>query len=168
MKILTDLLERVKGAQENLPKMIGEVLYDHQTEILEAQKIQLLEGKASDGEDMRPYYSEDLKPNGYFYSAESAGRYAAWKKSLDYPYSVQRNDDAPNLYINGKFHSELGLSFGAESLTVTADTGYAMGIMAKYGSEKFGLTMANWSVLFREKGLLNNLIDLFKQTIYGN
>lgn len=167
MNILTDLIERLKQAEAAIPEMVGEILYDHQQEILEMQKRQLLEGKSSSGEDMRPYYSEDLKPQGWFYSVESAGRYADWKGSLDYPYSVQRNPDAPNLYINGKFHSELGLSFGAESLTVTGDTGYAMRIIDKYGSEHFGLSKENWAVLFKEQGLLSEFIELFKNRIYG-
>ena len=168
MKILTDLISRVKEAEASLPKMVGEALYGHGEDILELQKIQLLEGKASSGEDMRPYYSEDIKPQGHFYSVESAGRYAKWKESLNYPYSTQRNPDAPNLYINGRFHSELGVSFGADSVTVTGETGYAMKIIAKYGMSQFGLTRANWTVLLRERGVLEEINELFKQRIYGN
>ena len=168
MKILTDLLDRVKEAEASLPKMVGEALYGHGEDILELQRVQLLEGKASSGEDMRPYYSEDIKPQGHFYSVESAGRYANWKESLNYPYSVERNPDAPNLYVNGRFHSELGVSFGADSVTVTGETGYAMKIIDKYGSEKFGLMREKWTVLFRERGVLAEVTELFKQEVYGN
>ena len=133
------------------------------------QKLQLFQGLAANGQDIRPYYTEDLKPGGYFYTVESAKRYSAWKENgINYPYSVQRNPDAPNLYINGRFHDELGVQFNAQSVGIVGTTGYSKGIIAKYGINTFGLMMANWMVVFVERGAYNEMMDELRIRLYGN
>ena len=100
MGILNDLRTRVQGVNDGLTtgELIRNVVVQHSDDIIEQQRIQLFEGKNSNGEDMRPFYSEDLKPKGFFHSVESAGRYAAWKQNgINYPYTANRNPDAPNL-----------------------------------------------------------------------
>lgn len=143
------------------------VLEGHKADILELQRIQLLEGKASDGEDLRPYYSEDLKPAGYFRSKETAARYSAFKESLSYPYQVQRNPDAPNLYINGRFHSELDVRYAADSVAVVADTAFSRPIMAKYGVGKFGLSAEKWSEVFNGRGARDEVLKKIKEILWS-
>lgn len=143
------------------------VLEGHKADILELQRIQLLEGKASDGEDLRPYYSEDLKPAGYFWSKETAARYSAFKESLSYPYQVQRNPDVPNLYINGRFHSELDVRYAADSVAVVADTAFSRPIMAKYGVEKFGLSAEKWSEVFNGRGARDEILKKMKDILWS-
>lgn len=144
--ILDTLLARVQAVQAGLldGSLIREALASSEQAIIEAQRRQLLAGKDSGGEDIRPFYSEDLKPSGHFYSVESAGRYAAWKQDLSYPYTVDRNPDAPNLYINGKFHNELGVDLGVDAIGIIGETAYARNIMAKYGQNTFGLNYDSW------------------------
>lgn len=169
MGILEDLRLRVKGIDAGLRSgsIIRDVVVRHPGDILEYQRQQLFEGKASSGEDIRPYYSEDLKPSGYFYSVESAGRYAAWKlDGINYPYSANRNPDAPNLYINGKFHDELGVQFSVNTVGVVPKTPYAAGIMAKYGIETFGLMLSKWHAIFTERNAYNELMLLIKTRLY--
>lgn len=169
MGILNDLLYRVQAVNDGLQSgtLVRDVVVKHGDDILELQKIQLFEGKAANGEDIRPYYSEDLKPGGWFHSVESAGRYAAWKKDgINYPYRANRNPDAPNLYVNGKFHDELGVRFGADSVAIVGDTPYAAAIIAKYGLTTFGLTDDNWEVLFEERGGYNELMNEIKSKLY--
>lgn len=169
MGILNDLRTRVQNVNDGLMTgvLVGIVIMRHPDDILELQKIQLFEGKASNGEDIRPYYSEDLKPSGYFYSVESAGRYAAWKQDgIRYPYSANRNPDAPNLYINGRFHSELGVQFNPDSVGIVGTTGYAKGIMAKYGMNTFGLMESNWMVIFAQRGAYDELMNEIKSMLY--
>lgn len=171
MGILNDLLTRVETVNDGLQTgaTVRDVIILHPDDILELQRQQLFEGKRPDGEDIRPYYSEDLKPAGYFYSVESAERYAAWKKDgINYPYTANnRNPDAPNLYINGRFHDELGVQFGADAVGIVPTTGYAQKIMAKYGIDSFGLMMANWMAIFLEHGAYNELMDQIKQQLYA-
>lgn len=161
MGILEDLLARVRTFENGLQtgSAIRDALQPFGSDILEAQRVQLLEGRNSGGEDIRPYYSEDLKPQGYFYSAESAGRYAAWKQDLSYPYSVKRNPDAPNLYITGRFHSELEVQFNSDSLGIVATSTWSAAIMAKYGVDTFGLCFDKWEEIWEGGAyllLLNN------------
>lgn len=170
MGILDTLRAKVQTVQDGLTDgaLVRDVVQRHGDDIMEFQRRQLLQGLNSSGEDIRPYYSEDLQPGGYFKSRESAGRYAAWKGTLSYPYSVSgRNPDAPNLYINGKFHSELAVHFGADSVVVEAETLYAAGIVAKYGLGTFGLMAANWNAIFAERGGLAELMNEIKSILYG-
>lgn len=168
MDILTDLLNRVLTVQAGLESgsLMRDVLIPRGDDILEQQRIQLLEGKDSGGEDIRPYYSEDLKPAGHFHSVESAGRYAAWKQDLTYPYTVQRNPDAPNLYITGKFHEEIGVEFGVDTIAIVGETAYAKAIMAKYGIDTFGLNNDKWAEIW-ESGSYDSLLGMIKAIIYA-
>lgn len=168
MDILTDLLNRVLTVQAGLESgsLVRDTLVARRDEIIEEQRIQLLEGKGSDGEDLHPFYSEDLKANGgYFHSVQSAGRYAAWKQDLDYPYSVSRNPDAPNLYITGKFHDELGVDFGPDSIAIVGLTTYAQRIMAKYGVSAFGLNAEHWDTVWSNGGY-DDLLESVKQILF--
>ena len=162
------LLANVEELQRSMTtdKVMGRVLRKHEYAIIAAQRLQLLEGKDSDGNDMRPYYSEDLQPEGWFKSKESAMRYALWKKTgISYPVQAQRNADAPNLYINGKFHSELQVGYMGERVGIIPSTPYAAVIMGKYGMDKFGLTMGKWVEIM--KASKDELIKRMKEIIYG-
>ena len=169
MGILNDLLGRVRTVNDGLltGSLVRDVLVSHPDDILELQRIQLFEGKAANGEDIRPYYSEDLKPNGYFYSVETAGRYADWKlNGINYPYTANRNPDAPNLFINGRFHDELGVQFLSDAVGVVPVTPYASGIVAKYGINTFGLMMQKWAQIFTDYGAYYELMQQIKSRLY--
>lgn len=170
MGILNNLLEKVKTVESGLTtgESIGDVLVNYGDDIMDLQKYQLFSGIGSDGKDIHPYYSEDLKPTGYFRSKETAKNYSAWKEIIPYPYQVDRNPDAPNLYINGRFHSELTVEFGAATVGVVPGTSYAERIVAKYGLQTFGLTVWNWNVVMRERGALEQLLNNIKSFLYGN
>ena len=164
---LDGLLQNARALRQGMQaSLIREALLPRENDILEQQRIQLLEGKDSQGKDMHPYYSEDIKPRGYFKTKESAKRYADWKQTISYPFSVQRHTDAPNLYITGVFHDDLGLDFGTDSVKVIPDTAYAANIMAKYKTEAFGLSMEKWKVIFDDKGAKESLIKLMKETLW--
>ena len=164
--ILDTLLSRVERVADGLSQgwLLRDVVEYHADDIMELQREQLMEGKASSGDDIRPYYSEDLKPGGHFYSVESAKRYADWK--LDITPSRSRNPDAPNLYINGKFHDELGVDFGADEMVIRGMTGYADGIVAKYGLSTFGLTAENWNTIWTERGGYEELMKEIRTILY--
>lgn len=166
MGILNDLLGRVQRVNEELQNgaIVGDALKSYAPDVLELQLGQLWDGKASSGDDIRPYYSEDLKPTGYFHSKESAGRYADWKQSIT-PNS-NRNPDSPNLYIVGKFHSELAVNMGADAVSVYPTTMFAKGIFDKYGSRTFGLTKDNWRRIWFERGGYQKLMDIIKSNLF--
>lgn len=162
---------RVQSVADGLQtgQIVRDVLVNHGDDILELQKIQLFQGLAANGQDIRPYYTEDLKPKGYFHSVETAKRYSAWKESgINYPYTANRNPDAPNLYVNGRFHDELGVQFDAQAVGIVGTTGYAKGIIAKYGLNTFGLMPVNWLAVFQDRGAYNEMMNTIKTVLYGN
>lgn len=156
------------GKQMTDGSLVRGVLRSHEDDIMEQQHIQLLEGKGSDGNDLRPYYTEDLKPHGYFNDQQSASKYMAWKQSLSYPYTTGRNPNAPNLYINGRFYDEMEVRFEADTMGIFPSTGYASQIMGKYGLHRFGLSALKWKILFEEKGVKNEIQQRMKDILYGN
>ena len=171
---MNDRLASMAAAAHELDKQVQDgsllrgVLRNHEQDIMEQQHIQLLEGKGSDGNDLRPYYTEDLQPHGYFKSQQSASNYMAWKESLNYPYSAERNSDAPNLYINGRFYSEMEVKFEADVLMIAPSSGYAAQIMAKDGLQRFGLSALKWQVMMYDKGVKDEVQERIKQMLYGN
>lgn len=162
------LLSNAKTLQQDMEsgRIVRDVLMRHGEHIVEQQRIQLLMGKGSDGQDIRPYYSEDVKPRGYFKSGASAEQYKAWKQTISYPYQVQRNPDAPNLYINGAFHEDLNVEFGFDSLAIVPDTATAAQIMAKYGFGIFGLNSQMWGVIWDDFGAKDELIEEMKNVLW--
>ena len=172
---MNDRLARMTEAAKQLGQQMQDgslvrgILRQHEQDIMEQQQIQLLEGKGSDGNDLRPYYTEDVQPHGYFRTQETASNYMAWKESLNYPYSVSRgNSNAPNLYINGRFYSEMEVRFEADSLMIVPSTPYAAQIMAKYGIKNFGLSALKWQVMMNEKGVKDEIQRRMKDILYGN
>lgn len=171
MAAIRRLRENVSLLQRQLSdgSLLRPLLEQHEDDIYELQVIQLFEGKASSGEDMRPYYSEDVQPGGYFATKEDAQKYAAWKQSPEFnPFNVQRNPDAPNLYLNGKFHSELGVKFTDDSVMIEPTSPSAREIVNKYGQGQFGLSPAKWQELFNERDVRTAVFKAAKQRIYGN
>lgn len=168
MGILNDLLRHVQTVDDGMQtgEFVRNAIINHSDDIMELQRRQLFSGLASNGQEIRPYYSEDLKPSGYFRSKQTAANYSAWKQELDYPYTAKRNPDAPNLYINGKFHSELDVAFNPDTVEIYGSTSYAQKIIAKYGIATFGLMMANWMVVFVDRGAYNELMSEIKSKLY--
>ncbi len=164
---LTDAA-KVLNQQMQDGSLVRGVLRNHERDIMEQQHIQLLEGKGSDGSDLRPYYTEDLQPHGYFKTQQSASNYMAWKETLNYPYSVTRgNSNAPNLYINGRFYDEMEVRFEADAMMIVPSTPYAAGIMHKYGIQRFGLSALKWEVMMNEKGVRDEVITEMKQVLWS-
>ena len=63
---LNGLLDNCRQLQRDMTQgtIIREVLEPHDKEIVDLQRTQLLMGKGSNGEDIHPFYTEDLKPQG--------------------------------------------------------------------------------------------------------
>lgn len=168
---LADMAEAAKNLNSQLKdgSLVRGLLETHEADIMEQQHRQLLEGKDSNDNDLRPYYTEDIKPHGYFKSQVSAANYMAWKDTLNYPYEVTRgNSNAPNLYVDGRFYSEMQIKFGTDAVAVAPRTPYAAEIMGKYGKEKFGLSIYKWGIIFEEKGVKAELVERMKELLYGN
>lgn len=164
---LGDLSNRLSTLQGQLNAFARLSLQEREDEILDLQKRQLFAGKASSGDDIRPYYSEDLKANGgFFKSPQSAKKYAMYKAQLDYPVNVPRQFDAPNLYINGHLvHDNIGLEFTEEYMRVKGNTSEAQRVMDKYGEQTFGLSSESMDKLKPE--LTESITEKIKEYING-
>lgn len=163
------LLDNARQMQQQMTQgtLVRQVLEPHGADIVDLQRTQLLMGKGSDGKDLHPFYTEDLKPQGWFRSRKSAENYKAWKQDLSYPKNVSRNPDAPNLYITGVFHNDLNVRFDADSVAIVPDTAYATKIMSKYGFGIFGLNAASWQVVWVDKGAKSELITKMKNLLWS-
>ena len=144
--------EAMRDFRDNKERYLVEALESRTEGILAVQKKQMLEGKSSDGDDIRPLYSEDLKSRGgFFVSPKRAESYRAWKQKIT--PNANRDADSPNLYIpfgSHHFHDELEVEIQDTVITVRGATPYADEIIAKYGLETFGLTEENWRKVIHE------------------
>lgn len=161
MRLITGLRDNVARVAAYLESgaAVKEHLEPKSEEIMALQRARLMDGKRPDGSDIRPYYSEDR----YFPTPARAEAYKAWKQEIT--PNPRRNPEAPNLYINGKFHSELGVSFEPDGVEINGKTGYAIGIVRKYGMDSFGLPEDEWGGLIREE--LPKIRKRITQIIYG-
>ena len=165
--ILDELSQKLSTLQGQLNVFARLSMEEQSERILELQKEQLFAGKTSTGEDIRPYYSEDLQANGgFFKSPQSARNYALFKAHISYPVNVPRQLDAPNLYINGRLvHDNIGLEFTDEYMRVRGNTAEAQRIMDKYGEKTFGLSSDSMSKI--KPKLTESIKEKIKDYING-
>ncbi len=162
---LDGLIDRMGSLQGQMNAFARASLEERRDDVLALQREQLFSGTDRNGQDIRPYYSEDLKSRGgYFNTPQAAQRYAQWKAGMTYPSGAARNADAPNLYINGRFHSEIGVEFSDDSMLIKGDTAYAVQIIGKYEAA-FGLSETSMGKL--KPLLTEKIVELMKSYIYG-
>lgn len=170
MDVFEELANKILAAEKELPTYAKNSLQQNEDEIMRLQREQLFSGKRADGQDIRPYYSEDLQSNGgFFKTPQSAKNYTLWKANMSYPSSAPRQMDAPNLYINegsgaGRFHKELGVEFTSDSMIIKGTTPYADKIVDKYGLDTFGLSDESFIKLYPD---LLDLILLQLKTYFN-
>lgn len=148
---LSTLVNNLSSLDEKLLSFVKVAFEENSWEVMNLQRMQLFEGKRSDGSYIKPSYSEDLQSNGgYFKTPEAAQKYAFWKATkVPIPVTTTTDQpfDTPNLYINGRFHDELGAEISDTQMEIKGMTAYAEMIVAKYGIETFGLTDESMSTL---------------------
>lgn len=166
--MISTMIRNVQRLDESLRSgtLLRSVLERHEADIMEQQQRQLLEGRSATGEDLRPYYTEDVRPSGWFTTRQKAENYARWKQSLSYPYTASRNPDAPNLYVTGAFYSDLRVVYTSEGVGVEGDTVSARRIIAKYGKDAFGLCPDRWGIIFDERGAKRETIEKAKELLW--
>lgn len=114
-------------------------LEDNAGIILHAVREQLYSGQDGEGQHLSPTYDNDpfFEEEGYWH--HRAKDYKAWKYSITPPVAgamlglSPRPDDVPNLFINGKFYSEISAARRGDVLLVDPGVGHGPSIVAKYG-----------------------------------
>ena len=111
----------------------------HSGNIVVAIQEQIYSGQNGKGEHLSPTYDTDpyFEQDGPWY--HRAHDYKAWKQSITPPVTSSllglppRPDNVPNLFINGKFFSEITATRRGDMLYVNPGSGNGPKIVAKYG-----------------------------------
>lgn len=78
---------------------------------LSQQKDQLWDGQTSEEKPIEPTH----KDNKYFKTTAAAEKYIKWKES--FTKNPKRDPNTPNLFITGKFYSELSVAADDKGIT---------------------------------------------------
>jgi len=142
MKRIDDMIKNLQEFQATITEIVREAVSESQTEILDGVRQNLREGKRGDGADITPSYLDDP----FFESKPQAVAYMNYKKSISLP---SKNMATPDLYINGWFHSKLGIKLDAETFTIEGTAPLSMRISDKYAPVTFAMSDANRNVFAR-------------------
>lgn len=114
-------------------------LDDNRGIVIRAVTEQLYSGQNGEGGFLSPTYDNDPffeEPGAWHHRSAD---YKKWKYNITPPVAgtmlglPPRPDDVPNLYINGKFYSEIIAVRKGDSLEVSPGGGNGPSIVAKYG-----------------------------------
>ena len=140
MSKINQLIQKLRGFSDFLGDSIEQGIKENRKEAVALNLGQMLDGKGNDGQDLRPFYTED----NFFKSKKSSEAYIRFKQRIT-PNS-KRNPNAPNLTINGHYHSGvrgIDVRGGIElknatpfGLTVSAKFNKAMGL-SRFSVESF-------------------------------
>lgn len=150
MTSLQDMANKLKNI--NLSIILDEILEPLLPEIISMNKEQIWDGKTKNDTDIHHLYSEDP----FFKTVKQANAYKMWKQRIT-PNS-DRNPDAPNLYINGYYHSLIKGTILDNLIELDAD-GFGRGFDSKY-KDIYGLTEEHLNII-RNK-VLPQLLDKTK------
>jgi hypothetical protein len=115
----------------------------HDTYLVKLNKEQLLEGLTTKSTEIRPFHSE----NPYFKSDKQLEAYIAFKERIK--PNAKRRADVPNLFITGKFHSEISKVSNANGFEITANGVMSQKILPDFDNV-LGLTKENLNKVSKE------------------
>lgn len=136
LQSVRDIIHNIaEGFEEN----VLQCLDFHSGIIVLAIQEQIYSGQNGEGEHLSPTYDEDpyFEEEGFWY--HRARDYQAWKYSITPPAGSTmlglppRPDNVPNLFITGKFYSEITVTRRGDMLYVDPGDGDGPSIVAKYG-----------------------------------
>ena len=136
---IDEVAEIIRKISDGFEEMCIRCLEDNSGIVLHAVAEQLYSGQDGDGNHLSPTYDNDpyFEEEGYWH--HRAKDYKAWKYSITPPVSgtmlglPPRPDDVPNLYIDGRFYSEITAFRNGDVLVVDPGAGNGPLIVAKYG-----------------------------------
>lgn len=133
--------------------------------VLDAVREQLYSGLDGNGQYLTPDYDTDpfFNEEGYWHGR--AKDYKAWKYKITPPIAgtmlglPPRPDNVPNLFINGKFYSEIYALEVENFLMINPGIGKGPDIVAKYGDEI--LNMGPTAIEYFNANFMLPAIDTF-------
>lgn len=138
------MIERMVDGFE--PQVI-QCLSDNLPVAEDAVREQMYSGLDGNDKQLSPTYDSDpyFEEPGTWYHRSAA--YKQWKREITPPTTgamlnlPPRADNVPNLFINGKFYSEVFATISGDTLVIgAASDGAAPDILAKYGEQLLQLS----------------------------
>lgn len=131
----------IKSISDGFEDACKQCLSNNSGIVVLAIQEQIYSGLDSEGRHLSPTYDDDpyFEEEGPWYHRAYA--YKAWKRDITPPVSgtmlglPPRPDDVPNLYINGKFFSEITARMSGDVLRTDPGSGDGPSIVSKYGDE---------------------------------
>lgn len=134
---VSDIIRKItEGFEDNAMQC----LESHADDIVNAVKEQINSGQNGAGKLLSPTYDDDpfFEEAGKWYHRNKA--YKAWKYTISPPAGSTllglpaRPDNVPNLYITGKFYSEINATRQGNMLIIDPGSGNGPDIVRKYGT----------------------------------
>lgn len=135
---VSDIISKIaEGFEDSCMKCLS----DNSGIVVIAVQEQIYSGQDGNGAHLHPTYDDDpyFEEEGRWFHRSAA--YKAWKKRIKPPRKgpllglPPRPDNVPNLYINGKFFSEILAERRGDVLHVDPGSGNGPAIVTKYGDE---------------------------------
>lgn len=131
----------IHSIADGFEESCAQCLDDNKGIVLEAVREQLYAGLGGGGSFLSPTYDADpfFEEEGQWY--HRADDYKKWKYTITPPLKgamlglAPRPDEVPNLFINGKFYSEITAVRRGDVLVTDPGNGNGPAIVSKYGDE---------------------------------
>lgn len=163
----------IHSIAEGIEDVCRQSLQDNSSEVIFAIHEQLYGGIDANGKYLSPTYDDDpffLEKGQWQGRAEA---YKKWKFAITPPttgFRLQlppRPPEVPNLFINGKFYSEINASPSIDGIELDPGMGNGVDIVDKYGEDI--LRLSDEGVKYYNENFLEpTLIDFFNQCGYTN
>lgn len=151
---------------DGIEESCAECLSNNSGIVVLAVTEQLYSGQDGDAQYLSPTYDEDPyfnEPGPWYQDAEG---YKEWKFNITPPVISSmlglgpRPEDVPNLYINGKFFSEINATRKDLGLLIDPGSGDGPAIVEKYGDQilEMGPTAVSY---FNEEYMLPHIEKFF-------
>lgn len=139
--------------------------------VLDAVREQIYSGLDGDGQHLSPTYDDDpyFEEEGFWF--HRSNDYKSWKHSITPPEAglmlglPPRPENVPNLFINGKFFSEITATLSGDKLVIDPGANNGPSIVAKYGDRMLhiGETAVGF---FNDTCMLPAIEELYEKSGY--
>lgn len=168
---IPEVAEIIRKIAEGFEDACMRCLDENKDVVVTAVTEQLFSGVDGDDQYLQPTYDDDPYFNepGPWYKCGDL--YKAWKRVKTPPEVSpllglpKRPEDVPNLYINGKFYSDITAKRVGDAIVLDPGNGDGPDIVAKYGDQilNIGTTAVDY---FNITYMLPAIEDFFKQCGY--
>ena len=133
---IQQMLNTVKKFERDMQKVVSQTFADNRAVIRKLQQDQLLLGRDSKGEPLKPDYDKDP----FFKTKEGRDKYILMKGELENQHNAlirynlfpRKPYLTPNLYVTGKFHRSLKVDVNGNSYRISSTWSRGKNIEKKY------------------------------------